>query len=75
MTLKSRFLPYKTYFQNKTYSDSDRSLSVISREIIKFRKYYVVLELYAKMYVKVAKIRLRKKYYNVGTNEDISMKI
>ena len=38
-------------------------------------KYLVVLELYPKMYVKMAKIRLRKISYNFGAYEDIPMKI
>ena len=32
-------------------------------------------ELYARMYVKKTKIRLRKKYYNFRAEREISMKI
>ena len=51
------------------------SSNVLSNEIIKFWKYLVAHELYAEMYVKMAKIRLCKKCPAFGTNEDISMEI
>ena len=35
----------------------------------------MVLELYAKMYVKMLKIRLRKKCYNFGTNKKSILKL
>ena len=50
----------------KNYSDSDRFSNVISREIIIFLKNLVVPELYAKMYIKMVKIRLRKKMLSSG---------
>ena len=34
----------------------------------------MIRELYAKVYVEMANIRLRKKGYNFGTIEEISMK-
>ena len=68
-------MPYKTYFQIETYSDSDRSSNALQREIIRFFKCLVIIELNPKMYVKMAKIRHRKKLYNFGTNIEISMKI
>ena len=74
LTLYVIFLPFKTFFLNKTYSYSDRYSNVLSRELIKPWKYSVVHELYAKIYVRIAIIRLRKKCYNLGKNEDISMK-
>ena len=46
-----------------------------SCELIRILKYSVVLELYGKNYVKMVKIRLRKKSYNFGTNEENSLKI
>ena len=72
--LKSQFYTLKNLFK-KNYNDSDRSSNVLSREIIKFGKYLVVLELYARMFVKMAQICFRKKTYDFGTNEGIYLKI
>ena len=75
LDLKTQFIPYKNLFCNKCYGDSDRYSNILSGETIRFWKLSVVLELYAKMYVEMAKSRLPKKCYNFGANEDFPMKI
>ena len=69
------FIPYKSYFSNEDYSDSDRSCHFLSFEIFKFQKCLMVPEFYAKMYEKMTKIRLYEKRYNFETNKKLYFNI